>query len=101
MLGLSGDGAYFRNQMADNTNEVTLQTPPPNLRSDFSELQDCDIFVNAASLAKGNTRSTTTLHDHNIQSLEYAINWLFHIKGTNIEETVYMPAHKDTEERGH
>ena len=101
VLGLSGDGAYFRNQMSDNTHEVTLQNPPgsSNLRSDFSDLQDCDLFVNAASLAEGSTRSTTTLHDHNIESLEYAIKWLFHIRGTNIEETVYMPAHKDPEER--
>ena len=100
--GLSGDGAYFKNQMADNTNEVTLQNPPGSstLRSDFSELQDCDLFVNAASLAEGSLSSTSTIQEHKLDSLEFAFRWLFNIKGTSIEETVYMPAHKDLEDRG-
>ena len=102
VFGSTGDGAYFRNQLADNTNEVTLQNPPSSsyLRSDFSTLQDSNLFVNAASLAEGSARTSSTLRDHNIQSLESAIEWLFGIRSTNIEETVYMPAHKSLEDRG-
>ena len=102
VLGSSGDGSYFRNQLADNTGNVTLQNPPSSsyLRSDFSGLQDSNIFVNAASLAEGSARTSSTLRDHNIESLESAIEWLFHIRSTSIEETVYMPAHKSLEDRG-
>ena len=102
VLGLAGDGAFFRNQLADNTNEVRLQNPPGSsqLKSDFSELQDNNLFVNAASLAEGSAHSSSTLRDHNLDSLDFAIRWLFRIGGTNIEETVYMPAHKSLEDRG-
>jgi len=100
--GFAGDGAYFRSQLADNTGYVTLQNPPGSsqLRSDFSELQDSNLFVNAASLAEGSAHSSSTLRDHNLDSLESAIRWLFRIGSTDIEETVYMPAHKDLEDRG-
>ena len=102
VLGSSGDGAYFRNQLADNTGNVTLQNPPSSsyLRSDFAGLQDSNIFVNAADLAEGSAYTDSTLHDHNLDSLESAIDWLFHIRGTNVQETVYMPAHKSLEDRG-
>ena len=102
VLGSTGDGAYFKNQLADNTHEVALQNPPSSshLRSDFSGLQDANLFVNAASLAEGSARTSSTLRDHNIESLESAIEWLFGIRSTSIEETVYMPAHKSVEDRG-
>ena len=102
VIGSSGDGSYFRNQLADNTGNVTLQNPPSSsyLRSDFAGLQDSNIFVNAADLAEGSAYTNSTLHDHNLDSLESAIDWLFHIRGTNVQETVYMPAHKTLEDRG-
>ena len=102
ILGSSGDGSYFRNQLADNTGYVTLQNPPSSsyLRNDFATLQDSNIFVNAASLAEGSAATSSTLQDHNLDKIESAIDWLFRIRGTNIVETVYMPAHKSLEDRG-
>ena len=102
VLGSSGDGSYFRNQLADNTGNVPISNPPSSsyLRSDFAGLQDSNIFVNAADLAEGSAYTNSTLRDHNLESLESAIDWLFHIRGTNVEETVYMPAHKTLEDRG-
>ena len=95
--GSAGDGALFKNQLADNTGHVKLTNPPSSstLGSDFAGLQDNNLFVNAASLASGDARTTNTLRDHNISTLEPAIHWLFGIDGTRVEETVYMPAHKD------
>ena len=102
VLGSSGDGSYFRNQLTDNSGNVPLSNPPSSsyLRSDFAGLQDSNIFINAADLAEGSAYTNSTLHDHNLDSLESAIDWLFHIRGTNVEETVYMPAHKTLEDRG-
>jgi len=100
--GSAGDGAFFKAQLTDNSQQVTLQNPPSSsyLAGDFSSLQDSNLFVNAASLAEGRAHVSDTLRDHNISVLEPAIEWLFHIKGTDIEEIVYMPAHKSLEERG-
>ena len=102
VLGSSGDGSYFRNQLTDNSGNVPLSNPPSSsyLRSDFAGLQDSNIFVNAADLAEGSAYTNSTLRDHNLESLESAIDWLFHIRGTNVQETVYMPAHKTLEDRG-
>ena len=102
VLGSSGDGSYFRNQLTDNSGNVPLSNPPSSsyLRSDFAGLQDSNIFINAADLAEGSAYTNSTLRDHNLESLESAIDWLFHIRGTNVEETVYMPAHKTLEDRG-
>ena len=99
----AGDGAFFKNQLADNTGEVPLYNPSSSsyyLQSEFSVLQDANLFVNAASLAEGNAYTTTTLRDHNLDTLEKAFAWLFRIRGTHVEETVYMPAHKSIEDRG-
>ena len=95
-------GAYFKDQLTDNTRQVALQNPPASsyLAGDFSELQDSNIFVNAASLAEGHARVSDTLREHKLSSVEPAVRWLFRIKGTFIEETVYMPAHKSLQERG-
>ena len=101
--GSAGDGALFMRQLSDNTGEVMLSNPPSSstLRSDFSSLQDSNLFVNAASLATGDSGTSGTLRDHNISSLEPAIRWLFHIDSVRVEERVYMPAHKSlSEERG-
>ena len=102
VLGSAGDGAFFKDQLTDNSRQVALQNPPASssLAGDFSTLQDSNFFVNAASLAEGRARVSDTLRDHNLSSLEPAVKWLFHIDGTNIEETVYMPAHKSLQERG-
>ncbi len=102
VLGSSGDGSYFRNQLADNTGNVPLTNPPSSsyLRSDFAGLQDSNLFINAADLAEGSAHTNSTLSDHKLDSLESAIDWLFHIRGTNVQETVYMPAHKTLEDRG-
>ena len=103
VLGSAGDGALFMRQLSDNTGEVMLSNPPSSsdLRSDFSGLQDANLFVNAASLASGDAGTSSTLRDHNISSLEPAIRWLFHIDRISVEERVYMPAHKDlSDERG-
>ena len=93
--GAAGDGAFFRWQLTDNTGFVTLQNPPSSstLASDFSSLQDSNFFVNAATLTEGEIHSFNTLRDHNIESLESAISWLFHIDGTSVGDSVYMPAH--------
>ena len=103
VLGSAGDGALFKRQLADNTGHVALTNPPSSnssLRSDFAALQDSNLFVNAASLASGNAGTTDSLRDHNIGSLEHAVQWLFGVNGTRVEEQVYMPAHKDpTDER--
>ena len=101
--GSAGDGALFMRQLADNTGEAMLTNPPSSstLGSDFSSLQDSNLFVNAASLASGDAGTSDSLRDHNIGSLENAVRWLFHIDGTRVEERVYMPAHKSlSEERG-
>ena len=102
VLGSSGDGSYFRNQLTDNSGNVPLSNPPGSsyLRSDFAGLQDSNLFINAADLAEGSAYTNSTLRDHNLESLESAIDWLFHIRGTNVQETVYMPAHKTLEDRG-
>ena len=103
MFGSAGDGALFKGQLSDNTGEVRLTNPPSSsdLRSDFASLQDANMFVNAASLASGDARTTDSLRDHNLGSLEYAVRWLFGVGNTRVEETVYMPAHKDlSDERG-
>ena len=96
VAGSAGDGALFVQQLADNTGEVNLANPPSSstLGSDFSSLQDANLFVNAASLASGDARTMDSLRDHNLDSLEYAVRWLFGVNGTRIEDTVYMPAHK-------
>ena len=96
VAGSAGDGALFIRQLADNTGEVNLANPPSSstLGSDFSSLQDANMFVNAASLASGDARTSNTLRDHKLDSLEYAVHWLFGVNGTQIEDTVYMPAHK-------
>jgi len=101
LSGSSGDGAFFRNQLTDNSGMVALQNPPSssNLTSAFSSLQDTNLFVNAATLTEGSASTTNTLRDHNIESLASAINWLFHVDGTNVEETVYLPSHITLEER--
>lgn len=101
--GSAGDGALFKRQLADNTGHVKLTNPPSSstLGSDFASLQDANLFVNAASLASGDASTTSTLRDHNIGTLEPAFRWLFGVDGTRVEETVYMPAHKDlSDERG-
>jgi hypothetical protein len=103
VLGSAGDGAFFKYQLADNTGEVTLTNPPSSstLGSDFTSLQDSNMFVNAASLASGDAGTTNSLRDHNIGALESAIRLLFGVRGTRVEENVYMPAHKDlSDERG-
>ena len=103
VLGSAGDGALFRQQLSDNTGEVILTNPPSGstLGSDFATLQDANMFVSAASLASGDARTSNTLRDHNLGSLEYAVRWLFGVNGTRVEDTVYMPAHKSTSgERG-
>ena len=103
VLGSAGDGAMFKRQLADNTGNVMLTNPPSasELGSDFSALQDANMFVNAASLASGDARTSDTLRDHNLGSIENAVHWLFGIKGTMVEDTVYMPAHKTlSAERG-
>ena len=103
VLGSAGDGAFFKHQLSDNTGEVRLTNPPPSstLGSDFASLQDANMFVNAASLASGDARTTDTLCDHNIGSLESAVRWLFGVGNIRVEDTVYMPAHKDlSTERG-
>ena len=96
VAGSAGDGALFMRQLADNTGEVNLANPPSSstLGSDFSSIQDANMFVNAASLASGDARTSDTLRDHKLDSLEYAVRWLFGVNGTRVEDTVYMPAHK-------
>ncbi len=100
VLGSAGDGAMFKRELADNTGHVALTNPPApsTLGSDFAALQDSNLFVNAASLASGNAGTTDSLRDHNIGSLEHAVQWLFGVNGTRVEEQVYMPAHKDLSE---
>ena len=103
IFGSAGDGAYFKNQLSDNTGFVTLQHPPGaslRLNSEFARLQDSDFFVNAASLADGSVQTSDTLHLHNLDSLESAFRWLFKLNGTRVGETVYMPAHKDLRNTG-
>ena len=103
VLGSAGDGAFFKYQLADNTGEVTLTNPPSSstLGSDFTALQDSNMFVNAASMASGDAWTTNSLRDHNIGSLESTIRLLFGVRSTRVEESVYMPAHKDlSDERG-
>ncbi len=93
----------FKRQLADNTGNVMLTNPPSasELGSDFSALQDANMFVNAANLASGDARTSDTLRDHNLGSLENAVHWLFGIRGAMVEDTVYMPAHKTlSTERG-
>ena len=101
VVGSNGDGAYFRQQLNDNSGQVALQNPPSssNLTGAFSSLRDSDIFVSAATLTGGSSNTSTTLRDHNIESLASAINWLFHIDGTEVEETVYLPTHITVEDR--
>ena len=100
VLGSAGDGAMFKRELADNTGHVALTNPPASstLGSDFAALQDSNLFVNAASLASGNAGTTDSLRDHNIGSLEHAVQLLFGVNGTRVEEQVYMPAHKDLSE---
>ena len=94
--GSAGDGAFFKSQLVDNSRQVSLLNPPSSsaLMSDFAYLQDNGIFVNAASLADGTIWTDRTFRNHNLTSLEPAINWLFHSDGSRVRDTVYMPAHK-------
>ena len=99
--GSRGDGPLFKSQLTDNTGNVSLQNPPASmseLRSDFTELQDNNIFVNAASLASGKDDESNSLGKHyndDAPALRSAALFLFGIRSTYIEDTVYMPAHKD------
>lgn len=104
--GSGGDGALFKRQLTDNTGNVTLQNPPGSmsqLRSDFTMLQDNNIFVNAASLASGKDEVSDSLgrhYDNDASALKSAALFLFGISRTHVQDTVYMPAHKDpTDER--
>ena len=106
--GSGGNGALFKSQLSDNTGNVTLQNPPASmsqLRGDFTELQDSNIFVNAASLATGKDEVYDSLgrhyrYDNDSCALKSAALFLFGIRSTRVEDTVYMPAHKDpTDER--
>ena len=101
VFGSSGDGAYFRWQLTDNSGLVPLQNPPAssNLTGAFSSLQDSDLFLNAATLTEGRAGTSDTLRDHNLESLESAVRWLFHVDGTEVEETVYLPTHITLENR--
>ena len=103
VIGSAGDGALFKHELADNTGHVQLTNPPSSstLGSDFSSLQDANMFVNAASLASGDARTTDSLRAHNLSSIEPAVRWLFGVRSTRVEDTVFMPAHKDlSTERG-
>ena len=100
VLGSAGDGALFKRQLVDNTGKLTLSNPSLPFDSEFASLQDSNMFVNAASLASGDAGTTNTLRDHKITSLEPAIRWLFGVNGTRVEDTVYMPAHKDLATEG-
>ena len=101
VLGSAGDGALFKRQLVDNTGKLTLSNPSLPFDSEFASLQDSNMFVNAASLATGDARTTDSLREHNLGSLEYAVKWLFGVNGTRVEDTVYMPAHKSISgERG-
>ena len=110
VLGSAGDGALFKNQLADNTGHVSLQNPPsssdpdswPREDSAFFHLQNDNFFVNAASLVEGSARTSDSLRDHKLSSLEPTIKWLFNIDGTAVEERrVYMPSREDlSDERG-
>lgn len=100
VLGSAGDGALFKRQLVDNTGKLTLSNPSLPFDSEFASLQDSNMFVNAASLATGDARTTNSLREHNLGSLEYAVKWLFGVNGTRVEDTVYMPAHKDLATEG-
>ena len=100
VLGSAGDGALFKRQLVDNTGKLTLSNPSLPFDSEFASLQDSNMFVNAASLATGDARTTDSLREHNLGSLEYAVKWLFGVNGTRVEDTVYMPAHKDLATEG-
>ena len=100
VLGSAGDGALFKRQLVDNTGKLTLSNPSLPFDSEFASLQDSNMFVNAASLATGDARTTDSLREHHLGSLEYAVKWLFGVNGTRVEDTVYMPAHKDLATEG-
>ena len=100
VLGSAGDGALFKRQLVDNTGKLTLSNPSLPFDSEFASLQDSNMFVNAASLATVDARTTDSLREHNLGSLEYAVKWLFGVNGTRVEDTVYMPAHKDLATEG-
>ena len=100
VLGSAGDGALFKRQLVDNTGKLTLSNPSLPFDSEFASLQDSNMFVNAASLATGDARTTDSLREHNLGSLEYAVKWLFGVNGTRVEDNVYMPAHKDLATEG-
>ena len=100
--GSRGDGPLFKSQLTDNTGNVSLQNPPASmseLRSDFTELQDNNIFVNAASLALGKDEVSDSLGRHynnnDSRALKSAAFWLFGVGSTRVQDKVYMPAHKD------
>jgi hypothetical protein len=97
VFGSAGDGALFLHQLTDNSGKTQLTNPPSSstLGSDFTSLQDSDLFVNAASLSSGDAYTSDPLGDHNIGSLDYAVQWLFGVTNLRIEESVYMPAHKE------
>ena len=97
VLGSAGDGALFIRQLTDNSGKTRLTNPPSSLTlgSDFTSLQYSNLFVNAASLSSGDAYTSDPLRDHNIDSLEYAVQWLFGVTNLWIEEDAYMPAHKE------
>ena len=109
--GSGGNGALFKSQLSynnesDNRGNVDLTNPPASmsqLRSDFTMLQDNNIFVNAASLASGKDEVSDSLgkhYDNDASALKSAAQFLFGISRTRVQDTVYMPAHKDpTDER--
>ncbi len=97
VLGSAGDGAMFKRELADNTGHVSLTNPPSasDLGGDFAALQDSNMFVNAASLASGDAYTADSLNDHNLGGIDSAIRLLFGVSDIHVEDTVYMPAHKD------
>jgi len=99
--GSPEDGAYFKDQLSDNTRLVSLLNPPSSssMKNDFSSLQDSNLFLNAAGLVEGRDSTSDTFRKHDISSIENGIQWLFGIDSVRIEEKVYMPTRSRKERR--
>ena len=100
----SVNSALFTDELSDNTHKIDLYRDPPSrlpeLRNnnEFSSLSPSNFFVEAASLVS-DSESSDPIRDHKLDSIS-AVQWLFGIRSSLVEETVYMPAHKESSAEG-
>jgi len=97
----SADYNLFTAELKDDSGKFTFdraaQAEPKYMKhaTEFGHFDLSHFFVRAADLYKGEAYTMDPLGQHNLGGLESAVLKLFHTKGAEALDTVYMPAHKE------